>query len=506
MRYLFLWHRWLGIALCLFMALWFVSGVVMLFVGYPKLTPAETVARLPVLSSEIRYIDVNQAIDATEQESPPRSVTLSSIAGSPYYLFSYPKQAVIAVHAVTGERVNHIDEAQAMASARAFFDDSPPRYLGLIEQDAWTQSRGLDAERPFYKVAVEDIDSRFLYISSHSGQIVRDATFVERSWGWLGAWLHWIYPLRSLPWWGALVIYLSLAATAMSVLGQYLGLKRWRFSKTYRNGSHSPYPTGFSRWHHVGGMLFGGLLIAWVFSGLMSMRPWGLFANGSQINEATFYGGDLGHFDSSADPQQLLKQFEQAGHDSRELVWHKVGGEAWLTAYDKNLASKVVSLNQPEAVLSKIPTSSLQEAINGITTDSKAQIEWVEEYDFYYLAREQQSMYGHYVRPLPMLRVRFDDEANTWLHIDPASGKILGSLDDNRRLSRWLFNLLHSWDWQPLLQRPVVREVLMIATSLGGFVICVSGIVVGWRRLTRQNKKATKRPKQSHHEAVEASS
>lgn len=29
-RYLYLWHRWLGIVACLFMARWFVSGVAML--------------------------------------------------------------------------------------------------------------------------------------------------------------------------------------------------------------------------------------------------------------------------------------------------------------------------------------------------------------------------------------------------------------------------------------------------------------------------------------------
>ncbi|WPE27045.1 hypothetical protein PshuTeo1_27660 [Pseudomonas hunanensis] len=48
-RQLYLWHRWLGIVACLFMALWFVSGVVMLYVGYPKLTPAERLAHLPAL-------------------------------------------------------------------------------------------------------------------------------------------------------------------------------------------------------------------------------------------------------------------------------------------------------------------------------------------------------------------------------------------------------------------------------------------------------------------------
>ena len=40
-RYLYLAHRWLGIGLGLFVLLWIVSGVVMLFVGYPKLTPEE---------------------------------------------------------------------------------------------------------------------------------------------------------------------------------------------------------------------------------------------------------------------------------------------------------------------------------------------------------------------------------------------------------------------------------------------------------------------------------
>lgn len=50
-RYLYLMHRWLGIALGLFVLAWVVSGVVMLFVGYPKLTPAEHLARLAPLDA-----------------------------------------------------------------------------------------------------------------------------------------------------------------------------------------------------------------------------------------------------------------------------------------------------------------------------------------------------------------------------------------------------------------------------------------------------------------------
>ncbi|WP_460163316.1 hypothetical protein [Pseudomonas sp. S2_F03] len=57
-----------------------------------------------------------------------------------------------------------------------------------------------------------------------------------------------------------------------------------------------------------------------------------------------------------------------------------------------------------------------------------------------------------------------------------------------------LVNLLHSWDWLPLLERSLLREVLIIALSLGGFAISVTGIVLGWRRLLRSRNRHRKSP------------
>ncbi|MDF8361750.1 PepSY domain-containing protein, partial [Achromobacter anxifer] len=50
-RWLYLIHRWAGIVLCLFFAMWFISGMVMMYVGYPKLTPQERLAHLPPLDA-----------------------------------------------------------------------------------------------------------------------------------------------------------------------------------------------------------------------------------------------------------------------------------------------------------------------------------------------------------------------------------------------------------------------------------------------------------------------
>ena len=66
------------------------------------------------------------------------------------------------------------------------------------------------------------------------------------------------------------------------------------------------------------------------------------------------------------------------------------------------------------------------------------------EYDAYWYAH-------HQYRALPVLRAGFDDAAQTWFHIDPRSGEILSRIDSSRRSYRWLFNALHSVDFQLLL-------------------------------------------------------
>lgn len=471
------------------MALWFISGIVMLYIGYPKLSPAEHLNALPVLSTTSSYIDVEKALHNTAQSIEPNTIRLSSIAGEPVYLFKFPKIATIAINAISGERIDGINQQQALKSARAFYDHSDPHYMGLIDSDTWTLSRGLNDERPLHVVKIEDDQQRLLYISSHSGLIVRDATLMERSWGWIGAWLHWIYPLKTMPWWADMIIYLSLLATVMSLLGQYLGIKRWRFSATYPNGSHSPYQTAFARWHHIGGLLFGFVLIAWIFSGLLSMGPWHLLANQSQLPIKKFENTSFSELKSPWPLTELLTKFNESGLAPKELTWHKINGQFWLTAYNTTGQSRVIPLFGTGDVKSQIPIESLQKGLENIASVQTFDHEWVHTYDFYYYGRQQQSMYGNHTKPLPILRVKFSDPAQTWLHIDPASGEILANIDQRRRVARWLFNLLHSWDWHILLEKPLLRELLIIAFSLGGLVICISGIVIGWRRIKRKTRK-----------------
>ena len=486
-RYLYLWHRWLGILLCLFMALWFVSGVVMLFVGYPKLTPAEHLQRLPPLAREDCCLPLEAVLQAGNREQAPQRLRLTSIGGAPHYLLNYPDGRQLSLDARSGEVVREVSAEQALASARQFAGTAAVEYLGVLGEDTWTHSKGLDVHRPLHLLAIDDTEQRRVYVSGSSAAVVLDATANERNWNWLGAWLHWLYPLRGGAldgWWADIVIYLSLAATLMALLGICIGVLRWRFGGRYRNGSHSPY-AGLARWHHLGGMLFGLLLILWIFSGLMSMRPWGVLASQSQLALQDYRGGALqaAHFPLTA--AQALQRFAEAGLEARELEWHLLAGEGFVVAQGMPGQSRILSMQAQAPVLERLPAEQLERAARRLAPQLEARFEWLQAYDFHYYQRAEQSMNGYQYKRLPALRVRFADKAGSWVHIDPYSGALIESLDGNRRSARVLFNLLHSWDWQPLLARPLLREGLIIAFSLGGLLISLTGVVLGWRRLRR---------------------
>ena len=72
-RLTYLVHRWTGVAGCLLMVLWFISGVVMLYVGYPKLTPWERLGALPALNPATCCVPVDVALAHSSDSTAVRS-------------------------------------------------------------------------------------------------------------------------------------------------------------------------------------------------------------------------------------------------------------------------------------------------------------------------------------------------------------------------------------------------------------------------------------------------
>ena len=157
------------------------------------------------------------------------------------------------------------------------------RYAGAVDEDVYTHSRALDPHRPLHRVDAADPDTR-LYISSATGAVVLDATRRTRAPGSTGS-------ENALDrWWHDIVVWLSVAGVTLALTGTVVGLMRWRFSRPYASGSRSPYRENMMRWHHLSGLLFAVVTITWIFSGLMSMNPWKLFASGAALAQAAYEG------------------------------------------------------------------------------------------------------------------------------------------------------------------------------------------------------------------------
>jgi len=501
-RWLYLLHRWAGIVLCLVIAAWFLSGMVMMYVGYPKLTQAEQMQGLAPLPAEGCCVPLAQALQAAgfSQASPAKQWRLASVGGQARYFFSDGAKRVVAVDAFSGLRVEALSEAQALAAARHFADADhalAARSLGPVHEDAWTHSRALDAHRPLHRVALDDAEQRWLYLSSVTGEVVRDASFTERSWGWVGAWLHWLYMLRGgavNSWWTDIVIGLSLAGTLLGVSGMVVGIWRWRFKGRYKSGSRSPYRGWMARWHHVLGLLGGTLALTWVVSGLLSVNPWKVFdAEGPKPDRLAYAGGPL-QAQTAVPAEQVLRQLAAEGFAPRQLEWRRIGGANYVWAQN---ASGTRLLDERGQVLpAGIEPAKLVEAAARMLPNASIQAQqWLHAYDAHYYAREAHTMTGQRERPLPALRLVFDDPQAHWVVLDPASGAVLQTSNQLQRVERWLFAFLHSFDLPQLLTLRPLWDAWMLSFSLMGLGLSLSGVVMAWRRLrTKRHRWTAHRP------------
>lgn len=493
-RYLFLVHRWLGVALCLFMAMWFFSGAVMMYVGYPKLTTSERLERLPGLDSTSCCISLGEALLAAGVDENPKGVRLTSVSSVPRYVMTFDKQRIVAVDAQSGKRIDAVSASDAIEAASAFSKGEKVTYLDLLQEDAWTHSKALDAHRPLHRVQIQDGDETLLYVSSLTGEVVRDATKTERAWNWVGAWIHWLYPFRG----GALdkyhrdiIVYTSLAATLLSVVGLAVGVMRWRLKGRYSNKSKSPYRASFMRWHHFLGLGFGVVAVAWIFSGLLSMNPWKVFDSGGKpMDELAYSGGAIKAENFPANLGKLLKKLHLDGTTVRELEWRMLDGNGYYIAFEGSGHTKIVHASNGDSSFVMFPFELLEATGARLVAGARVKSrEILGEYDFYYYARAPHTMSGHVEKRLPVLRLKFDDPNSTWVHLDPYTGMVVGKLDDHQRVRRWFFALLHSWDWLPLLERRPLWDALLILLSIGGFLVSYTGIVIGWHRLKRKQGK-----------------
>lgn len=484
-RWTYLVHRWLGIGGCLLMLLWFVSGMVMLFIGYPKLTPDERLAALPVLG-EARNLQELSVLPAAVQ-AEPESVALTTLRGEPAYVVRTGSN-VGAWSAYTGQALLPVSAQRAEASAAQFAGGQA--FVGAIrvDEDRWTHSRALDAHRPLYRVEVGGTQPGDLYVSSHTGEVVLDAPHVQQRWNYVGAWLHWLYFLRMQsvdPVWTWGVIVLSALCTVAAISGIVVGVWRWRFRGHYRSGAKTPFVEPWMRWHHVIGLVAAAFVFTWIFSGLMSMNPLGVFNSTREaIDSGRYRGGAVAVDGALGDPAKLMTLADAEGFRPVEIQWRRIGGELFAVLLDGRGDTRIVSGSDGHLQVARLlPAPWLQQKVRALSDAPMQEFVVQQAADAYFYPRAPEAMNGAAVRRFPVAVADFGDAEATRVYLDLATGDPLLTMGRRERVGRWLFYFLHSWDLPAMLRQEGARLAVLLLLSAAGTALCATATVIGYRRL-----------------------
>lgn len=465
-RHIYLWHRYLGIALCLLIAMWFASGIVLMYVGYPSLDDDARLAGLPALEPGEELMPP-QAI--VERHGDVDALRLNAAPGRPAYHLQQGGEW-LSVDATTGEPLTLEDMDLPTAVRRQA--DADVVDLEPVEVDQWTVSGRLNAHRPLIRARMDDDAVSWLYLSSHTGEVVQATTRLERGWNWVGAVVHWIYPwqLRQHPeLWRQLVIWLCVPAIALIITGTVVGFWRLRVRRRYKGGRMTPY-RGWQRWHHILGIACVVFVFTFMVSGLLSMNPGRVFTSPAPDAGQRDAWADGPLITEAAAPDALL---DAVPNGVRELEWDRQAGTALVHLHGTGTSRVRQADGQPF----EPDADALVARAEGLVSDGSInEATRLTEYDHYYYAR-------HRDRPLPVLRLRFDDTASTTLYIDPQTAAIESRIDHSGRWRRWLYNGLHSLDFPVLWERRPLWDVVVLALSLAGLAFSLTGVVIGWKRL-----------------------
>jgi hypothetical protein len=306
-----------------------------------------------------------------------------------------------------------------------------------------------------------------IYMDGASGEILQDTNRRERILAWLGAIPHWFYltGLRSNgPLWSQVVIWTAVLGTFLTLTGIYVGIVRLY---RRRNGRLTSPFRGLWYWHHMLGLFFGLLTLTWVFSGLMTMNPWGLMVGdgGAPIRaqlSGTATSAQLRRFLEAAPTQLRSGEFTQ-------LRGEVVAGQLQVLAY------------RADGSVQRLDAAAQPDPPNAATIEH-----WVRNLDTgveSFMRLDQPDTYFYSETRLPVYRAILADAGRTRLYIAPDTGSVR-IVNTEVRQSRWLINAMHDLDLRGLRIRPL-WDIVVLLLLAGVTALALTGTWMALKRIRK---------------------
>jgi hypothetical protein len=483
LRLVILCHRWLGITWCLLFALWFSSGIVMMYWSFPEVEPADRLERSEVLNASLIRVPPVDAWAQVGQGGQPDQVRVRMMNGRPIYRFRSDEGPVLVfadngqvLPKISSELAAQIASAWTGQSASAAKVDGP-----MTVRDQWTITSPPNPQWPLLKYSWPNGED--VYVSTVSGDVVQHTTRGSRIAAYFGAIPHWMYftALRKdTPTWRRVVLWSSGTGVLVSLLGLVVGVWIYSPRRRYRVAEVSssfPY-SGFKRWHAILGLIFGVITCTWGLSGMLSMIPFPALAEGP--SEAYKVAGALSGGQpplftySPKPPAQAIRQVA-ADIRVKEIEFTSFAGEPVYLARETPKKTRIVPVNFDPAPLydPDIVATVLARAVSPLEV---VEARLVDKYEAYYLDR-------HGDLPLPALFVRLNDPSKSTFYVDLNTARLVAAYSTISRWNRWLYHGFHSLDFPWLYHYRPAWDVVVMTLLLAGLALSVTAVAIAWQVL-----------------------
>ena len=493
-------HRWTGIIIALFFAMWFISGIILLYHSYPRVTTEDYYRHMESLQAETLppLLDLPGLSDTTRVKtlsvSRDRGCNVWTISGistrkdNPMEAkpvatdkFILADSTLIPLAPLTPKGIDSLACVWAASDAIIKVDT-------LTKRQQWIMYERYEKSLPVLKYSFNNLEKSEIFISQKSGEVIQASTRPERIWSYFGAIPHKFYfPfLRTdVEKWKTAILIGGLFCLVAALSGMYIGVYYLIKNRQKHHKFASPFKKKVWRYHHIVGLIFGIFLIAWGISGSLAMQrvpKWLVNYDGDYFVSASKLWGrkPLPLSKYQLDYRELLKAYP----DVKSISWEHFGNHpAYLiVSGDKEIyidASKegtVATLN-----LSKEEIENAVERYFG--DDVKYTISLQDDYDEYYLSRK-----GEY--PLPVWRIDVEDSDGTRMYVSPSDGYVK-YLNHNRMAKKWLFSATHYLGIKYFVLHQGLRYACLWILSAGCLFVIVTGVCIFFSKI-----KLTKEPKE----------
>ena len=480
-KLLYKFHRILGTLLSILFVLWFLSGFVMIYHNFPKISNSEKYKGLVAIDIHTLH-HCDSILSALNSNSNTEYCILKAKSDGNFLIETKDKDNTYLTdqNGTFGERYTY---SEIYNYASNLNTSTISRIDTIHSLDRWLPYDKYIVDFPAYKFHYKDSLQSELYVSSLSGEGIQYTNSDNRFWAWIGAIPHWLYiaNLRhNTDLWKGIVIWLSGIGSLLCITGLIIGFRS--FYKRYKQKKEisSPYKRFAYKWHHILGFIFGIFVFTFAFSGMMSLQKvpqWIIKTYNTDFQTTATLNPLKKHpLEYALNYKTVLHQY--AG-SIKKLEWASFGDLDYYKAVigDSMHYIDATSDRVKPLCLSQHDIKKRLQAIH----PEPITIEELHDYDNYYIHKRNKL-------PLPVYKVSVADRDKSLYYINPYTADI-SYFNTNTKARKWTYQALHSFSIKWLLDRPVLWNILMWTTMIAGTFISLTGLYLSYKAIRRKLRK-----------------